>query len=207
MPSAPEIRKQKQLAIFLEKVSDFPKPDEKLEQYKTPAEIAADVLFTALNEGDIADKHIVDLGCGTGIFAIGAAILGAGRVQALDIDPAAVEKAREFASEYELDIEFSVGDVAGCTWKCDTVIQNPPFGSQKKTADRKFVETASAAGNVIYSIHNTKTVEFLRLLSDTLGYNIAFEKNYIFRLEHTFFFHTKPKADYEVTLFKLIKKK
>ena len=206
MPSAPEIRKQKQLAIFLEKVSEFPSPDEKLEQYKTPAVIAADILFLAYNEGDIAGKHVTDLGCGTGIFSIGASVLGANPIAALDIDPAAVDKAREFARENGLDIEFQVGDVSQCTWRCDTVLQNPPFGSQKRTADRIFLETASKCADVIYSIHNTKTVEFIRLLSGKLDFDVAFEKNYIFNLEHTFDFHTKPRAGYDVTLFKLVKK-
>jgi putative methylase len=206
MPSAPEIRKQKQLAIFLEKVSEFPVPDPKLEQYKTPATIAADALFIALNEGDVAGRHVVDLGCGTGIFSIGASLLGAEPVQALDIDPAAVACARELADEYDLDIEFLVTDVSECSWKCHTVLQNPPFGSQQRTADRIFLETAANTAEVIYSIHNTKTVEFIRLITDKLGFEVAFEKNYIFNLAHTFDFHTKSKADYDVTLFKLIKK-
>jgi ribosomal protein L11 methyltransferase len=37
---------------------------------------------------------VLDLGTGTGILAIGAALLGAGPVLALDIDPAAVQAAR-----------------------------------------------------------------------------------------------------------------
>jgi putative methylase len=149
----------------------------------------------------------VDLGCGTGIFAIGAAVLGAGSVRAIDIDPKAIESASNFAEDYGLDIDFEVGDVAQYRCKCDTVLQNPPFGSQKRTADRKFIETAADAGLVIYTIHNSKTVDFIRLLSDTLGYYVTFEKNYLFKLEHTFAFHSKPRAEYEVTLFRLQKKK
>ena len=41
------------------------------------------------------DDFVADLGCGSGILAIAAARLGAGRVVTLDIDPQAVELARE----------------------------------------------------------------------------------------------------------------
>jgi ribosomal protein L11 methyltransferase len=40
----------------------------------------------------------LDLGCGTGILAIAAKLLGAGEVVAVDVDPAAVEVAREAAA-------------------------------------------------------------------------------------------------------------
>ncbi len=43
-------------------------------------------------------EAVLDLGAGTGILAIAAARLGAGRVLALDIDPQAVKAARENAT-------------------------------------------------------------------------------------------------------------
>ena len=63
--------KQRQLEILLQQIPKTPTPIPHLEQYMTPATIAADVIFTAYNWGDIQDKFVVDLGCGTGIFAIG----------------------------------------------------------------------------------------------------------------------------------------
>ncbi len=42
--------------------------------------------------------HVLDLGCGSGILAIGAAKLGAARVRALDTDPMAVRITRENAA-------------------------------------------------------------------------------------------------------------
>jgi ribosomal protein L11 methyltransferase len=38
--------------------------------------------------------RVLDYGCGSGILAIAAALFGAGRVEAVDIDPAAVESTR-----------------------------------------------------------------------------------------------------------------
>ena len=49
----------------------------------TPAPIAADIIFTAYQWGDIENKTVVDLGCGTGIFSVGAVSMGAKKVLVL----------------------------------------------------------------------------------------------------------------------------
>ena len=69
--------KQKQLEIFLQQVPSHPTPIPHLEQYQTPASVAADILFTAFHFQDIKECHLADYGCGTGIFATGAVLLGA----------------------------------------------------------------------------------------------------------------------------------
>jgi len=60
--------KKKELEILLQKVPSFEKPVPHFEQYLTPASIAADIIFTAHQFGDIENKTVIDLGCGTGIF-------------------------------------------------------------------------------------------------------------------------------------------
>ena len=64
--------KKRDLEIMLESVTKFKDPDPFLEQYHTPSVIASDILFTAYSESDIQGRKVNDLGCGTGIFAIGA---------------------------------------------------------------------------------------------------------------------------------------
>jgi ribosomal protein L11 methyltransferase len=44
-----------------------------------------------LDQGDLAGKQVIDYGCGSGILGIGAALLGAARVTAVDTDPQALE--------------------------------------------------------------------------------------------------------------------
>ena len=68
--------KQKELEMLLQKIPEFNSPKPNLEQYLTPAPIAADLLFTAAQYGDIENKIVVDLGCGTGIFSFGAYLCG-----------------------------------------------------------------------------------------------------------------------------------
>jgi ribosomal protein L11 methyltransferase len=47
--------------------------------------------WTAQNATAFAGQRVLDYGCGSGILAIGAALHGSGVVDAVDIDPAAVE--------------------------------------------------------------------------------------------------------------------
>lgn len=66
---------------------------------------------------------VLDYGCGSGILAIAAARLGAGRVAGVDIDPQAVESARTNAERNEVSALFadSAEPVAG---EYDLVVAN-----------------------------------------------------------------------------------
>ena len=47
--------------------------------------------WTAQNAAAFAGQPVLDYGCGSGILAIGAALFGSGAIDAVDIDPAAVD--------------------------------------------------------------------------------------------------------------------
>ena len=70
-----------------------------------------------------ADSSLLDYGCGSGILAIAAARLGAGRVAGVDIDPQAVESARANAERNGVSAVFadSAQPVAG---EYDLVVAN-----------------------------------------------------------------------------------
>jgi len=55
-----------------------------------------------------AGRQVIDYGCGSGILAIAAARLGAGRVLATDIDPSALEATRANARANGIAAEFEV---------------------------------------------------------------------------------------------------
>ena len=78
--------RKRELEIRLQSVRTFEEPSSALEQYMTPATIAADMLFEAYSRGDIQGLKVVDLGCGTGMLSIGSALLGAGMVVGFDAD-------------------------------------------------------------------------------------------------------------------------
>src|SRR5690606_11784495 len=50
-----------------------------------------------LDRIDLAGKRVIDYGCGSGVLAIAAALLGASEVIAIDHDPQAIEASRDNA--------------------------------------------------------------------------------------------------------------
>ena len=194
--------KQKQLEIQLQKAQPYVKPTAKFEQYSTPAEIASDMLWTAFMDGDIQDKKVADLGCGTGVLGIGASILGAKEVYGVDIDARAIEVAIQNAVKLKANVHFEVMKVSDFHEPVDTVIQNPPFGAQTRHADIPFLMTGVNVAGVMYSLHLQDTEEFVRKRAEVLGCSAETLKRYIFVIPHTYEFHTKEKVSFDVTLFR-----
>jgi putative methylase len=200
------IMKKKKLEILLQGLKTFNSPKAHLEQYTTPSNITADILYLAYSLDDIAGKKVLDLGCGCGIFGIGAALLGAESVIGMDVDEGAIAIAKENAHDLDLDIGFEVGDIESFNGKGDCVLQNPPFGAQNKHADRPFLEKALDVADIVYSLHLSKTRDFVEKLTNKLNADITHTKGYDFEIPHTFTFHTKEKLDFEITMFRLKKR-
>jgi len=196
------ISRKRRLEIALQKLKQLETRSAKLEQYTTPAAIAADVLWEAFNEGDIAGRRVVDLGCGNGIFAIGAKLMGASETLGVDIDGAAIELARENAKSLSVEVEFRESDVRDVRGEFDTVLQNPPFGAQTKHADRAFVEKALELAPRTYSLHNAGTEEFVSKLATALGGVSAAVKSYKLEIPYAFAFHRKSVETIPVVLLR-----
>jgi putative methylase len=154
------------LEMALEGLEGFARPDPRTEQYVTPASLAARLLHHATLLGDIGGKAVCDLGCGPGVLACGAALLGAGRVTGVELDPSAIAVAERNAARLGVEITFVHGDVRDRAvvkglGSFDTVIMNPPFGAQDPHADRPFVDAALALAPVAYGIFNAGSLPFL----------------------------------------------
>jgi putative methylase len=192
--------KKSELEIILSRCPRFPEPDASLEQYQTPAWIAAEMLNTACLRGDIEGMVVADLGCGTGIFAVGSALLGAKRVIAVDIDAKALELAKGWAVRLGLEIEFLNKDIKGLGSRVDTAISNPPFGVQTPHADRAFIDWAVTHARESYMLHYAPTERFVRERVAELGGEVLAVQRYKCALPHGFPFHRKEKKDIEMVL-------
>lgn len=195
--------KKKALEMILQQIPQHPSPKPSLEQYNTSANIAADVLYLAHSNGDIEQKKVIDLGCGTGILRIGAKLLYAKQVIGIDIDEKAIDMAKESAQKLGLEVDFRVCEIKDFNEECDTVLQNPPFGAQRKHADRPFLRKALALSNVVYSLHLTNTEEFIDNEVEKLGAIVTHRKRYEFDIKYTFKFHTKEKKSFDVMMFRM----
>lgn len=73
----------------------------------------------------VKGKTVADVGCGTGILAIGACLLGASKVIATDIDEVAVEVTRENAVLNKVEFEaFPADGFAGVPGEVDVLLSN-----------------------------------------------------------------------------------
>jgi putative methylase len=145
------------LELFLSMIQPHPSPDAKLEQYTTSESVAASMLYlAAYTFGDIIEKRVLDLGCGTGRLGLSAAFLGAKYVLGVDIDRVAIKTAFENSSRTGLttNVDWILGDINTVVGAFDTILENPPFGVQIRAADRRFLVKALELGKVIYSLHN-----------------------------------------------------
>lgn len=199
-----KITKKKHLEMAIQKVPKHPNPKVDMEQYSTPATIAADLLWNAYSLGDIADKKVMDLGCGTGIFAIASKLLGAASAIGVDIDKDSID----LASSYCGDVDFICSDICDLEndFDVDTIFQNPPFGSQKnakKGADLKFISKAiELSPKVLYSFHMASTEEFLISYFEKNDLEITHIFRYNFPIPKIYEFHTRESANVEVIVIR-----
>ncbi|OVE86316.1 METTL5 family protein [Natronolimnobius baerhuensis] len=198
---------RRSLARELESVADFADPSPDLEQYLTPPEIAAHVCHLAALEGDCS-RPVVDLGTGTGMLAIGAALAGAERVVGVDIDSDALATARKNATRVDAaDIEWVRGDGTSPPLALEnaTVLSNPPFGAQRgnRHADRDFLEAAAEIGTVSYTIHNEGSQEFVESFAADEGGEVTHAFRAEFPIAHRFEFHSEAESTLQAEVFRI----
>jgi len=228
-PASKRIVRKLNLELFLSQIKPHPSPQASLEQYTVSETVAATMLYLATYANDdVIGKKVLDLGCGTGRLGLAAAYLGAKLVVGVDIDKTAINIASENSENTGLknNIQWIIGDIDAVTGSFDTVLQNPPFGVQKRAADRKFLEKTLELGNIVYSLHNHPHTD--KLLMKRLKANpenlmqvapSAFIEKFVnshhgrikavyampMAIPHMFDFHTKMKHDFIVDLY-IIKK-
>ncbi len=198
------------LEIALQQIQPHPLPKANLEQYTLPVEVAAEILFIAayIND-DIINKTVVDPGCGTGMLSIGAVLLGAKQAVGIDVDKAAIETAEANAEKLGVQdrIQWIASDIDSFAGSFDTVLQNPPFGVQKRGADRKFLLKALELAPVIYSLHKSgeSNRDFIKRFIEQHGGEVTGIFPMKLDIPRLFNFHTKRKHEVEVDLYRIVR--
>lgn len=129
-------------------------------------------------ELNFKNKHVLDMGCGTGILAILAKQLGASSVLGIDIDDWSIENSIENAEiNKAADIIFKKGDASllPATESFDTILANINKNVLKKDMASYF-RALKKNGTLLLSGFFGTDVEELKELATTLGF--TFEKSY-----------------------------
>jgi putative methylase len=199
---------RRQLAIQLEKVPGFMSPDERLEQYSLDAEAAANLLWTVKNETtDLASTRVLDLGCGTGILTLGAALIGASLAVGVDLDSRALERAHKMAHQLDVDsrTDWVRARIPEVSVKSDLVVQNPPFGVKRRGSDLQFLKAALSSSRLTYSIHlaSQSGREYLQRFIEQHGGTLSGIIPITVRIRHTLPKHRKRLHNVNAEIYKI----
>ena len=200
--------KLKNIISDLESLETFSSPKDYLEQYQTPASIAGEMIHYISNNYSIQNYSIADLGCGTGILGIAAALCGCKNVFLFDIDEEALEIAKNNVESLELNdniqiIQTDVNQLKLCkklNKYFDLVVTNPPFGIRSENgADVEFLKTASyLCNNTIFSLHKFSTVNFLKKFYNKNGISDIKSFKIEYNLPKTYKFQKKKEKNIDV---------
>jgi putative methylase len=196
-------------------VADFSDPSPALEQYPTPDWLAAHLLHVATLQGDLPGT-VLDLGAGTGMLALGAALTGRpDRVLGLELDPGALAVARENEARLDPPVEVDwvradatrppLAERERAASPAPTVVANPPFGAQdgNQGADRAFLVTASDVAAVSYTVHNGGSREFVEAFAADNGGEVTHAFGAELVLDRRFPFHDAERETVPVEAFRV----
>ncbi|EMA64773.1 methyltransferase small [Halorubrum distributum JCM 13561] len=201
---------KRSLATKLGVVAGFERPNAALEQYPTPPELAAHVVHLADLHGDVDGRTVIDLGAGTGMLALAAALRGPARVVGLELDGGALATARD--NERRVAASAPVHWVRGDATRPPlnvsepaTVVMNPPFGAQdgNRNADREFLAAARDLADVSYSVHNAGSREFIEAFAADEGGEVTHAFAAEFRIDAQFDHHTDEAREIDTEVYRI----
>jgi predicted RNA methylase len=211
MASQKRLVSRKQLEMLLQQIESFQEPKPELEQYPITPQGASMILTIIANTfDDIQDKVLADFGCGTGMLAIGAALLGAKEVIGVDIDQRQLEVATRNAQKLDLmgKIRWINSDIQAVSLKVDVIIQNPPFGVQRadRGMDVVFLKKALESAKIIYSLHKSgeKTQLYLRKFIQNQNASLDTIIPLQINLPHLYQFHRKKNYPVQIDLYRIV---
>ncbi len=219
--------RKKNLISIVQSMKGFEQPEARLEQYITDATSTVDLLYyITVDNNDIVDNVILDLGAGTGRLGLTCLLLGAKIVVAVEKDANAIRILQENASNLELQpyihilqkdlsqlLDIDKNEILEVLNKKNSdskiiCVMNPPFGVQVRNADRPFLKFAMEVSDKIYSIHlsNQKTRTYFHKFVDYHGWQISSIHSQTMYIEGSFSFHKKRQKEILADVYKFEKK-
>ena len=192
------------LAIQLSQLKCFTHPKIQLEQYALDSETASFIVWTAFLNKDIEKRVIADLGAGPGILAKGCLLLNARKVYCVEKEGEAFLVLKQNIQEKNAILINS--NIQDFHKKVDVVIQNPPFGTKQKHADRIFLEKAMELAPKIYSLHKITSRSFITALAHDHGFEVQQLIPLSATLKATYTFHKKHRKQIQLGLWVLRRK-
>lgn len=191
-------------------VAGFEDPHASLEQYPTPPGLAAHVVHLADLHDDIEGRTVVDLGAGTGMLCLAAALRGPARVVGVELDANALAIAQENRRRVgaATPVHWIRGDATTPPLDVSepvTVVMNPPFGAQtgQRHADREFLSAAADLADVSYSIHNSGSQEFVESFASDNAGDVTHAFAAEFEMQRQFDHHTESTTDVDVEVYRI----
>lgn len=104
-----------------------------------------------LAEHDLTDKTVIDYGCGSGILAMVAAILGAKQVFAVDIDEQAIQAAEENAERNNLSDKIYINLVKQAVIPAADILMANILMNPLKELVKEFSALTQSGGDIVLS--------------------------------------------------------
>lgn len=210
---------KKDLISLIQQTDGFLNPKIELEQYCIDAQSAVDIVyFAGVEFNDIKNQLVIDLGTGTGRLSIACAYLRASYILSVDIDMNALKILKTNINNLGLETiilpicsdinHFEIVRQLLPKELHITTIENPPFGVQKKTADRYFLKKAFSFSDVVYSIHlaNQKVHQFITSFIRKFNWEIDYVFPFQLKLDRTYEFHKQKTKSVDVNIYRFKRK-
>jgi len=141
-------------------------------------------------------------------------LLGARQCYFIDADGEAIKIAKENLAFLEKETKMKISDnamfinkdISLFNQKVNVIIQNPPFGTVRKHADVAFLNKALSTARVVYSIHKTSTLDFIRQYAEKSG-RITHYFRLNLQLKKTMPWHKQKIKEIDVTCVRVESKK
>lgn len=210
---------KKDLISLIQQTDGFLNPKIELEQYCIDAQSAVDIVyFAGVEFNDIKNQLVIDLGTGTGRLSITCAYLRASYILSVDIDMNALKILKTNINNLGLEniilpicSDINYFEIVRQLLPKElhiTTIENPPFGVQKKTADRYFLKKAFSFSDVVYSIHlaNQKVHQFITSFIRKFNWEIDYVFPFQLKLDRTYEFHKQKTKSVDVNIYRFKRK-